>query len=220
MQNQDQKQIQKQIRNQAKFAQRQPKKFDLSRVVLLLAIVTSVLALVGMLWVVKREGGRSGEVNPDRYFASCQPLVKNCLDVTQCQLNVYCGDETNQEDCGVYDCGKDYGVYVKLQGRSDYIYRNEPKPDTSVVEKRKAACAGTMEILSNKCVNGSREVKYRLQTQGECEILSTDFRYAEAGQKSTAMRKETDGTYTAIAGTCTEVEKVVPVTEGGLALEF
>lgn len=212
--------MQNQIHNQTQFSQRKPEKFNLSRTVLLLAIVAAILSLVGIIYVIKWGGVNPLTDSPERRFASCQTLAKNCLDVTQCKWNVYCGDEMNKEDCGVYDCGKEYGVYVKLKGQNDFIYKNVPKADLGAVQKLKEACAGKMEVLSDKCVNGVKEIKYRLETAAECKIVSTDLRYSETRQEPTELKRDADGTYVATGGTCEAIQRVVPVAESGLALSF
>jgi len=164
------------------------------------------------------ESRQTGEpMNFDEYFSDCNLLESECLDLG-CKYYAQCGDG-NYDVCRVYDCGDTYGVFTEdAAGKQEESKRK--KPDLSAVAAKKKDCAGTMEVLSQDCVEGKEQVKVKIATQGECKIGGFTVIFEESGAESNDFTALGDDTYAITALSCGAVSQIVPATDDGVSLEF
>jgi len=164
---------------------------------------------------IAQEGEK--RINPDEYFKNCQILEKDCLDI-DCNYYTRCGDG-NYNVCRVYDCGDTFGVFTEdLEGKQDT--KNPPKPDMGAILAQKDSCKGTMDILSDVCVEGKEKIKVKIVTEGECKIGNFTVIFEGAGTKNSTFKEIGDSIYEITAIACGKVSKVVPATPNGISLEF
>lgn len=158
-----------------------------------------------------------GPMNFDEYFSNCSLLESECLDL-DCKYYTQCGDGS-YDICRVYDCGDTYGVFTEnTDGKQEASKRK--KPDLSAVAAKKKDCAGTMEILSQDCVEGKEQIKVKIATRGECKIGGFAVIFEGSGAESNDFTALADGTYAITALSCGTVSRIVPATDSGISLEF
>lgn len=159
--------------------------------------------------------------DPDKHFKDCTLLAEKCIDVVECELNVYCGDGAFK-DCRVYDCSEKYGVYT-LDLSDTVKFSEAAKPDTSAIVAAEEACGGTMEIISQECNEEKKmmETKMRLVTKGECRIETIATIYEEdGGAHANTFTLLPDGTYSIISEGCGKISRITPANEYGTGLVF
>lgn len=164
------------------------------------------------------KGGKVAEViDPDEFFKDCQLIESKCLDIS-CNYYSRCGDG-RYEACRIYDCGDKLGVYTEdVDGKQNT--ERQAKPDKAVIQKRKQSCKGTMETLSDECVEGKEKIRVKIVTEGECEIVAFTVIFNEAQTKPNTFASLGDDTYEITATSCGNVTRIVPATKGGISLQF
>ncbi len=199
-------------------------KAELLRAFVLVFCFTLFLLLayaVGSL--LYERGGEEGKegivkvIDPDESFKDCQLLESKCLDIG-CNYYSRCGDG-HYEACRVYDCGDKIGIYTEDADGKQNTER-QAKPDKAAIAEKKRSCKGTMETLSDECVNGEEKIKVKISTEGECEIVRFAVIFNEAQTKSSTFKSLGGDIYEVTAASCGNVTRVVPATKGGIALEF
>jgi len=179
-------------------------------------VIFAIIILIILSFLIVRPD--MAALRSDVRFASCDILAKDCVDITTCGLNIYCGDGA-LKNCKVYDCGKSYGVFAEdLAG--NVIYKNEAKPDEGVSDAVRSACAGTMQILKQECREDKTETRIRLNTKGACEIESFAMIYENGGAMPNTFTLEEDGTYLVISKNCGNIQEIIPAAKGGIGLEL
>lgn len=164
---------------------------------------------------IAQEG--ENRINPDEYFKDCQILEKECLDI-DCRYYTRCGDG-NFKACRIYDCDKDYGVYTEDMNGVQKTDK-KPKPNSDAIMAQKDACSGTMEILSDQCVDNKEKIKVKITPAGECEIGGFTVAFDGIGNKFNTFTDLGDNTYEITAISCGKLSKVVPATPDGISLQF
>lgn len=199
-------------------------KAELLRIFILIFCFILLLLLtyvVGILIYDRDDEPTGGEVveviDPDESFKDCQLIESKCLDIS-CNYYSRCGDG-HYEACRIYDCGDKIGIYTEDADGKQNTQR-QAKPDKAVIQERKQSCKGTMETLSDECVNGEEKVKVKIVTEGECEIVAFTVIFNEAQTKPNTFTALGDGTYEITATSCGNVTRIVPATKGGISLEF
>ncbi|MDD2242955.1 MAG: hypothetical protein PHI08_07760 [Bacteroidales bacterium] len=154
----------------------------------------------------------------DAHFKDCKILAKNCLDVTECGLNVYCGDG-DYADCRIYDCNGSYGIFTKdISGNIDY--KNKDKPDESATEAIRDNCSGTIQVVSSECIDKKTQMKVKLNTKGACEIESFATIFEGVGTIGNEFASLGDNTYSIVSDTCGNMIKIVPAAKSGIGLDM
>lgn len=184
----------------------------------IIVVFVLALCLVSGVFFFKDSLSPDPAKNPDAHFKDCKILAENCVDVTKCGFNVYCGDGIFA-DCRVYDCDGNYGVYTKdVSGNINF--KNEAKTDESAIKEVRDACDGTMQILSQDCVDNKMEMKLKLKTNGECEIENFATIYGDAGAQPNAFVALGNGVYSITANTCETISEIIPAARGGVGLNL
>jgi len=191
--------------------------------ILLLTYLVGTLAMLGRDAANQvnqpNQSDRSDENDPDIYFGGCELVEAECLDIVICGLKVYCGDK-NYAECRIYDCGDSYGIFTREIESGVFEFKNTPKPDIGNILEKKDQCVGTLEVLSEKCVEGKTEIEVRIATKGECEIESFNLKYEGTGMEKGTFAISEEGIYIISAKGCGEVNKIVPIGKGGIILDF
>ncbi|HEY5137814.1 MAG TPA: hypothetical protein VIJ25_00630, partial [Methylococcales bacterium] len=155
-------------------------------------------------------------LDSDVYFKDCTILKENCTDVSCIFYNSCDGV---QKACTIYDCGTEYGIYIKHS--DDKIEtKKEAKPDAGAIAIQEDNCKGSMEILEQDCINNKFQAKVKITTKGECKIGSFVLSLQEYGNVQNASEPLGDGVYEVTADRCGTAIKIGPVTENGMFLEF
>ncbi len=185
--------------------------------VLLLAYVIGTLIYSKDAQVTEESGSAAEVIDPDKYFKDCQLIQAKCLDIG-CNYYPRCGDG-HYEACRIYDCGDEIGVYTEdAEGKQNT--ERQAKPDKAAIEARKESCKGTMETLSDECVNGEEKIKVKIATEGKCEIVAFTLIFNEVQTKSNTFLSLGGGVYEITANSCGNVTQIIPATKGGVSLQF
>jgi len=163
------------------------------------------------------QNGYTTEMANDEYFENCELLADVCTNI-DCEYYSYCGDES-YEVCRVYDCDDTYGIFTE-NGKGVVNTKNEPKPDIVAISEQKKACNGSMQLLSEDCVDGKDVLKVEIKTEGECEIGGFTVIYEKIGARNNEFTALGDGLYTVTADTCGDLVKITPATKNGISLNF
>lgn len=159
---------------------------------------------------------KTTSLDSDSYFKDCKVLMENCTDVN---CTFYNSCDGMQPECRIYDCGKEYGIFIKkADGKIET--KTEAKPDVNAIAAEKDSCSGTMQIIEQKCVDNKFQAKIKLTTKGECKIGSFGVTMSEYGNVSSGFERQEDGTYVVTSDRCGTTTRIVPVTEDGMGLEF
>ena len=191
-------------------AARKRKPFVIALSVLFILLVAGLLFRNTLL--------NDNKLKADLHFIGCDILAEDCTDVVSCGLNVYCGDGLFK-DCRVYDCKESYGVFTEDFG-GKIEFKNDTKADTDMENGIRDACAGQMEIMSEKCVDKKTEIKVKLTTKGECEIEEFSTIDKNVGSVPNTFIIEEKGTYAITVGICAEIAEIIPAAKGGIGLNL
>jgi hypothetical protein len=152
----------------------------------------------------------------DASFPGCTVKEQNCTD-TECSFYSACDGE--QKQCTVYDCGDEYGLYIRTADGTVKTKR-EKKPDLSAIEKERQDCSGSMELLQQGCSGQKFQAKVKLTTKGQCEIDSFIVTLDNLGNVFSTIKSEGDGIYSISSDRCGKAVRISPVTKSGISLEF
>ena len=180
-------------------------KMLLTGLALMLVLWTGLIILLAFL------GGEKRTENP---FRDCQILAGSCVDKS-CPYLFLC-NVMEFSDCQVYDCGKNYGVLIKDK-TGKIIPKTVAKPDQAKVQEMVSKCRGSFEIIEkNNCENGEARAKVKLDTQGDCKIVSATM---AIGGKTRIANLEQDGEFYNISvKSCGEISNIKITGEGGVAI--
>ncbi len=152
----------------------------------------------------------------DAAFAGCNLIERSCT-TDDCVFYASCLGQ--QAMCRVYDCGSQYGIYLKrADGQSDM--RTELKPDLNYLAAEAEACSGSVEVVDQGCKDGVFSAQVKVTPRGECRIGSFIVAYAEDGAQSNDFKRLEDGTYEVSVRGCGQLEKITPVAEDGMSFAF
>ena len=203
--------------------QKAGKKSGLSRIFMFLMCMIFLLFLIytARTLFLARDGAdispKSETAESDAYFQDCKLIEKDCKD-TSCNMYIWCGDGDRQV-CRIYDCGDTYGIFTK-DSKDNIITKRKDKPDTEARQAQADACSGSIQRLEEKCVDGKMQMKVKLNTKGECKINTFALIYKDAGAQPNQFSSLWDNTYLVTSYSCGTVEKIIPGTKEGIALDF
>lgn len=178
---------------------------------LLAGLVIMLVIWTGLVVLFSFKGGEKRTENP---FKNCQTLADSCQDKT-CDYLFLC-NETEFSDCQVYDCGDKYGVLIK--DKSGKINsKTVAKPDQAKIQKTISKCRGSFEIIEkNNCENGEAKAKVKLDTQGDCKIVSATM--AINGKTRIAKFEQNGEFYNISVKSCGEISNIKMTGEGGVGI--
>ena len=178
-------------------------------VLVVIAAIIFMFAVIVLIAVLKKEPTK--QVNP---FANCSVLADSCKD-KDCRYLFLC-DETEFSDCQVYDCGDEYGIRIlDKQGNTQDKFRQ--KPDQTKVQEMIAKCSGSFEVIEkNNCENGEARAKVKINTKGDCKIVSATM--AINGKTRIAGIEQSGEFYNISVKSCGEISDIKITGEGGVAI--
>lgn len=183
----------------------------------LLSLVFLILLtyIVGAL-ILTGDNYKSDTAESDEYFSDCSILEKDCTDAS---CSFYNSCDGTKKVCRIYDCGSEYGIFMK-DNDGQVGTKRKAKPDTAAVEAEKEACRGSMEILEQSCVNDEYQAKAKVITKGECEIGNFIVIFENEGAQSSKLTSLGNGTYAITVDHCGKAMEISPVSTSGIYLEF
>ena len=108
--------------------------------------------------------------NTNKAFDNCNVLANSCNN-QECRYNFLCNKEENQ-NCNVYDCGKEYGVKI-TEMSGNVVERMRQKPNQIKIQEMVNRCQGLLQILDKKeCENEKAVARVRVETSEECIVNS------------------------------------------------
>jgi len=181
----------------------------------LIAIVFLALILLVMILTFGLLKGEKKDFREiEKNFSSCSILANSCND-QKCKYNFLCNEEENQ-NCNVYDCGKEYGIEI-TEMNGNIMSKTHLKPDQDKVQEIIDKCQGSLEVISKKeCENGKAVASVKVETFGECNVNSFTMKI---GGKNRIARFEKEGdVYNLSAGQCGEISEIKAFGEGGVEI--
>lgn len=188
---------------------------DFKNKYLLLAVAIAVLCSLILVWFINNQDFFVPETTESKkFFENCKILSLSCLD-NECPYYFLCG-EKEIKDCQVYDCDSFYGVVIK-DIYEKITTKEQPKPDEKKVQANLNMCRGTIEVLNKKYENSNLIVEAKVETNGDCQILS--FLAQTQTGLQTAFFEEKENYYNLIFSSPPEEPfEVIAVAKGGISI--
>lgn len=184
--------------------------------IILLTYIVGGLLILNKGGNINEEQGAQQIFDFNGHFKECTLLIENCLDET-CNKYQYCSDK-KYKICRVYDCKSSFGIGTEdMAGEIDL--KNIEKPDQEKIIAKKADCQGDLEIISKQCVDGKMQIMAKVGTAGECVVSNFVVFFKETGFKTSSFSSTENNQYLITSKYCGELEKIVAVGEGGIAIK-
>ena len=173
-------------------------------------LILILLVIILVFTVLEREKKDFREI--EKNFSSCSILANSCND-QKCKYNFLCNEEENQ-NCNIYDCGKEYGVEI-TEMNGDIISKTRLKPDQVKIQETVDKCQGSIQILSkSECEDGKAIASVIVETAGECVINS--FTMKVNGENRIAKFIKENDVYNLSVGQCGKISDIKVISGDGL----
>jgi hypothetical protein len=151
----------------------------------------------------------------DALFPDCSLKQASCTD-SQCSFYNAC--DGIQPECRIYDCGADYGIYLRT-AQGEVKTKREKKPDTAAIAQEQQDCRGTLEVLEQGCKKDGFRAKVKVATQGACPIGGFVLTFQESGNALNRFERAGDGVYLVASDQCGTLTRIAPVTAEGMVAQ-
>lgn len=179
----------------------------------LLGVILGFLVLIFLILYFLPQP-KSPTEEPALPFEQCELLAASCLD-KDCPYYFLC-EGIEFTFCSIYDCKDSYGILIKT-GDNRMFTREQPKPDEQKIRELTDRCQGAVEVLEKGYKDGKLEIKAKVTTEGECQIVAFVVKTKDGYQ--TPLFEKNDSYYKLILDSLpAEIFKVIAVGEGGVSI--